>query len=357
MGFFQCFSAKTKPQESKDKPEPGRASPDKSELSQSNTSGFNTIHRQTTSKMSTINEDASDKVPVKQNPRKLNKQKTNKVENEPSMIDQLEALNVEDNIAQYKASSLCPDCKDKQKQIKKKLKSMSSEDIALNVQSLKFEPCQDCKANAYMESPRGGQPSKSKQIQIREKEILKYIFVEPHEIDAREPIDPSLSQSNSNFIQYNLEMYHECKNDDTKINYAHEEKSYGYYIVSLEWMSQWRSFVNRKGSKPGCIDNSMLKDRIEESRERLSYPEDESHLGLHDKVHFYILSVAFFKFFYNAYGCNHIIQIKYSFVQERVEINPDALRESIPALSKRYLRSQIEIGMEANAAVESYTDL
>lgn len=42
-----------------------------------------------------------------------------------------------------------------------------------------------------------------------------------------------------------------------------------------------------------------------------------------DKKDFYILSVKFWQFFYDLYGCNSIIQIKYYMVEQEVEINPD----------------------------------
>jgi hypothetical protein len=76
-------------------------------------------------------------------------------------------------------------------------------------------------------------------------------------------------------------------------------------------MSVWRHFVNGKGPVPGEIDNYALKKKIQEARTYNKFPEDEQELGLHDKQDFYILSVEFFRFFYNTYGCNQIIQIKY----------------------------------------------
>jgi hypothetical protein len=52
-----------------------------------------------------------------------------------------------------------------------------------------------------------------------------------------------------------MEQYHLCKNDDTLIQYGDEgpnvTQSHGYYIISIEWMSQWRVFVNGKGPTPG----------------------------------------------------------------------------------------------------------
>jgi hypothetical protein len=94
-------------------------------------------------------------------------------------------------------------------------------------------------------------------------------------------------------------------------------------------MSLWRHFVNGKGPIPGEIDNMALKKKIQEARKQLHYPEDEQDLGLQDKQDFYILSVEFFRFFYNTYGCNQIIQIKYKTIRVEIEINPDPLSQSV----------------------------
>ena len=36
-------------------------------------------------------------------------------------------------------------------------------------------------------------------------------------------------------------------------------------------------------------------------------PENEDDLGLKDKVDYYILSVNFFKFYYDTFGCDNLI--------------------------------------------------
>ena len=63
------------------------------------------------------------------------------------------------------------------------------------------------------------------------------------------------------------------------------------------------------------IDNKLLKQKIKTARNNLNYPDDETDLGLADKEDFYILSVEFFKFFYDTYGCNTIIQVKYKTIE------------------------------------------
>jgi len=47
-------------------------------------------------------------------------------------------------------------------------------------------------------------------------------------------------------------------------------------------------------------------------------PEYDSDLQLQDRGDFYILSVKFFKFFYDVYGCNQIVNIKYRTHREEV---------------------------------------
>ena len=138
---------------------------------------------------------------------------------------------------------------------------------------------------------------------------MNYIFVQPSEIDERRPINRN-DYTSKQFSEFNMDQYHKCKNDDTRISYPPEEgvkQSHGYFIISIEWMSVWRSFVNGKGPVPGMIDNKLLKQKIKTARNNLNYPDDETDLGLADKEDFYILSVEFFKFFYDTYGCNQII--------------------------------------------------
>ncbi len=80
-------------------------------------------------------------------------------------------------------------------------------------------------------------------------------------------------------IQYNMDQYHLCKNDDTRIQYSDDTSnvtsSHGYFIISIEWMSVWRHFVNGKGPVPGEIDNHSLKKKIQEARIFNKFPEDE----------------------------------------------------------------------------------
>lgn len=69
----------------------------------------------------------------------------------------------------------------------------------------------------------------------------------------------------------------------------------------------WRNFVNGRGGRPTEIDNNVLVRKIEQERERLGYPEHDGDLSLVDRGDFYILSLKFFKFFYDVYGCNKIV--------------------------------------------------
>ena len=74
------------------------------------------------------------------------------------------------------------------------------------------------------------------------------------------------------FRDYNKSEYTKWKDDNTKIFYDDDEpgfKNYGYYIVSLDWMSNWRGFVNGKNGPPGTIDNLGLTKRIKNARNQL----------------------------------------------------------------------------------------
>ena len=77
-------------------------------------------------------------------------------------------------------------------------------------------------------------------------------------------------------------------------------------------MAQWRRFLQGDLSYPPReIDNIALKAKIERRREHRGNPASDEDLGLQDKKDFYTLSVNFFRFFYDTYGCNQIVVQKY----------------------------------------------
>lgn len=77
-------------------------------------------------------------------------------------------------------------------------------------------------------------------------------------------------------------------------------------------MAQWRRFLQGDiGYPPREIDNLSLKSKIERRRASRGNPVSDEDLGLHDKKDFYTLSVNFFRFFYDTYGCNQIVVQKY----------------------------------------------
>jgi hypothetical protein len=84
-------------------------------------------------------------------------------------------------------------------------------------------------------------------------------------------------------------------------------------------MVKWRSYVNKTGKKPGKMTNKKLMQLIEQMRKETNHPRDETELGINEKHHFYSLSVNFFKFFYDLYGCDQIIMLKYEDVIEEGE--------------------------------------
>ena len=105
-------------------------------------------------------------------------------------------------------------------------------------------------------------------------------------------------------------------------------RSHGYFIISIDWMSEWRAFANGTGPIPGVVNNSNLIEKIKRNRTKYNNPESDSDIGLADKKDYYILSVAFFKFFYDTYDCDSIVILKYTTITEEVEINHDPLSTS-----------------------------
>jgi hypothetical protein len=73
-------------------------------------------------------------------------------------------------------------------------------------------------------------------------------------------------------------------------------------------MGRWREYLNKDNKKrPGIINNSDLKQKIIQLRKSNGNSEYDNDLGLKDKVDFYILSVEFWKFFYDTFDCDQII--------------------------------------------------
>ena len=76
----------------------------------------------------------------------------------------------------------------------------------------------------------------------------------PREIDERIAINRG-DYTAKQFVDFNMEQYHICKNDDTRLSFDVDLKefksSHGYFIISIEWMSIWRAFVNGRGNPPG----------------------------------------------------------------------------------------------------------
>ena len=125
-----------------------------------------------------------------------------------------------------------------------------------------------------------------------------------------------------------MDKYHECSKDTEKIVFQEDPqqlKTHGYFIISIDWMSKWRNFANGVGPEPGILDNSSLIKKIKRNRIKYNNPESDSDIDLADKQDYYIISVGFFKFFYDTFDCNTIVILKYTTVTEEVEINHDPL--------------------------------
>lgn len=150
------------------------------------------------------------------------------------------------------------------------------------------------------------------------------------DVEERRPVNRAL-YTRDEFHKYNMDMYHECSKDATRIAFDGDPKmlsSHGYFIIATDWMGEWRSFANGSGPEPGPVDNSALISKIKRNRIKYNNPESDSDIGLADKKDYYILSVAFFKFFYDTYGCDSIVILKYTTITEEVEINHDPLSTS-----------------------------
>lgn len=111
------------------------------------------------------------------------------------------------------------------------------------------------------------------------------------------------------FREFNSKHYYEYKHDDTTLKF---DEGFGYYVVSFEWMKAWRNFIGKtRYDPPGMITNSYLKQKIQKQKSRYNYPEDDKELGLSDKSDYYMLSCKFWKFFFDLYGADQIIVMKF----------------------------------------------
>ena len=126
-------------------------------------------------------------------------------------------------------------------------------------------------------------------------------------IGRRRPVDLG-KYTIDEFLEWNQERFRETRADQTRIAFPddlEQAHSYGYFLVSYEWMAQWRRFLQGDLSYPPReIDNIALKAKIERRRSHRGNPASDEDLGLQDKKDFYTLSVNFFRFFYDTYGCN-----------------------------------------------------
>ena len=126
-------------------------------------------------------------------------------------------------------------------------------------------------------------------------------------IGLRRPVELS-KYTIDEFLEWNQERFRETRADQTRIAFTDDPEqahSYGYFLVSYEWMAQWRRFLQGDESYPPReIDNKNLKAKIERRRAHRGNPASDEDLGLQDKKDFYTLSVNFFRFFYDTYGCN-----------------------------------------------------
>lgn len=239
---------------------------------------------------------------------------------------------------------------------------MSEEEIDRNSKSYIFTPCSDCtKSNKQNQESVKNSSRKDDQtdldgtqtdvstrrskrkghIETQQRTIQKFMFLSTGEIAERQPVQRSL-YNRKEFHKYNMDKYHQCSKDSEKIIFQEDpsmSKIHGYFIISIEWMSEWRQFANNVGPEPGPVDNTALIKKIKRNRIKFNNPDSDGELGLADKQDYYIISVGFFKFFYDTYGCDTIVILKYTTLTEEVEINHDPLSSS-NAFKKNKMRNR-----------------
>lgn len=96
--------------------------------------------------------------------------------------------------------------------------------------------------------------------------------------------------------------------------------------------------------------------QIERLREEHNYPEDDGELGLKDKNNYYILSLGFFKFYYDNFDCDQLITIKYTKNFDEIEINADVLDVHSPMMIRRN-KDVINKGNELTGIKEYLDDI
>ena len=79
----------------------------------------------------------------------------------------------------------------------------------------------------------------------------KYFFLEP------EPFQfPELAEDGSKKrIKDEMTLYKQLKDDD-RIRVV--DKGLTYYLISKEWVDQWRAFIGKEGDLPGPINNEPI---------------------------------------------------------------------------------------------------
>jgi hypothetical protein len=128
-------------------------------------------------------------------------------------------------------------------------------------------------------------------FRIKPKEITKYEFVSKRNTILKR-VKPDENFTTEEFRTWIKDNYKIYKEDMSKIQYPEDDPqqgSYGFYLLSYDWMDQWRKFI-AGGPRPKQIDNKPLMAEIERLREDHNYPEDDGELGLKDKNNYYILS-------------------------------------------------------------------
>ena len=117
-----------------------------------------------------------------------------------------------------------------------------------------------------------------------------------------------------------------------------------FYVISAKWIEMWKQFINKKQPMPNPIDNTDLKNFIQMRRKTLQYPECDEDLGVKKYEDYYEFDYRMWKFFFDLYGCNCPIQIKYFSKKllrsNQYNIGSTSVKEDLPVDYRSILNSE-----------------
>ena len=151
---------------------------------------------------------------------------------------------------------------------------------------------------------------KLKPESIKNSENYKFKFIGANQIPKRQRVGFTEHLIERDFINYNKRQYEESKREipTVKNQFASEVEKQSF-VISDSWITTWKNFTNGTGPRPTQISNKDLHEQITVERRKQKNFEIDSDLE-ELKSEYHIISWKKFKFFYDIYGCDQIIQIK-----------------------------------------------